>query len=178
MGTRGVEREEKVRRDFGQLHLYGTTRTAAATAVARARDEDSRRWGRSRTDGRGAGEGRRAWSTVGVADVRIGDRRRRRCGVCGQRGASVLEVPVKLGHKHWVGRRANLTQVYFKDLLSERCDKRVATIRFFALPAPSEGWEHVKRHPDIFECDLASERVATRHVSEKDDHRGDVQWNG
>jgi hypothetical protein len=139
---------------------------------------DSRRRGRSGPDGRRAGEGRRTRGTVGVTDVRVGERRRRCRGVCRQRGATVLKVPVEFGHKNRVGRRANLAQVYFEHFLGERRDKRVATIRFFALPTPTEGWEHVERHPDILERNLASERVATRHVSEKDNHRGDMQWNG
>jgi hypothetical protein len=75
-------------------------------------------------------------------------------------------------------RWASLTQINTKDLLSERRNMRVTAGQLPALPAPEERREHVECHPDILKRDLTSERIATGHVPEKDNHRGDVQRNG
>jgi len=90
------------------------------------------------------------------------------------RRVGTFEVPVELGHQHRMGRRASLAQIDPENLLSESGNKWVATIHLLALPAPTEGWEHIERHPDIFKRDLTGERVATRHVPKEDDHGSDV----
>ncbi len=77
-----------------------------------------------------------------------------------------------------MGGRASLAQINPENLLGQRRDERMAAVHLPAFPAPTEGWEHVECHPDIFKRNLTCKRVATRHMSEEDNHGSDVQRNG
>lgn len=74
--------------------------------------------------------------------------------------------------------RSDETKVHVEYFFGESGDEWMSAVQVFAFPAPAEGGEHVERHPDVFERDLALEVVAVRHVAVEDDHGGDVEGDG
>ena len=74
-------------------------------------------------------------------------------------------------------RRSDLVQIDIHDALSEFLDERMASVEVLALPTPAEVRKHVKRHPQVLECNLLRQVVATGHVAVQDNQNRDVERN-
>ena len=54
----------------------------------------------------------------------------------------------------------------------------MTSVNVLAFPAPAETRDHVKSHPDVFKSDLSGQTVDFGYVAVKDDHGGDMEWDG
>ena len=86
-----------------------------------------------------------------------------------------LGLPVLFGKQNGRAGGRDLVQVDVEDLFGKLGDERVTAVEVLAFPAPAEGREHVKSHPDVLERDLVWDAFAPGHVAVEDDHSSDVQ---
>jgi len=62
-----------------------------------------------------------------------------------------------------------------QDLLRQTRDKWMTSVKILSFPSPTNTWENVESHPNIFQCHLVRNAITVRHVSIQNDHGGDVK---
>lgn len=87
-------------------------------------------------------------------------------------------VPIRFTDEDgWVGGDDGV-EVDAHDALDELCDERVAAVNVLAFPAPADARDHVEGEPDVFEGGAEGQAFNLGDVPIKDDHGGNVEWDG
>ena len=62
-----------------------------------------------------------------------------------------------------------------QNLLRQTRDKRMTSVEVLSFPSPTDAWENVESHPNIFQCHLVRNPITVRHMPIQNDHGGDVK---